>query len=87
LNNFHYDLFIDVPYYFQGVLRGYVHDREYIASVSVPDQQPTVGSTKDLSVAIDFLPGEDDIKLREGKIYRYFNRKYISYSIRHRLSW
>ncbi len=34
--------------------------------LSIPDQQPTVASTKDLSLPVDFLPGEDDVKLKEG---------------------
>jgi hypothetical protein len=80
-------------YPFQGAIRGYVPDRQYISTVSIPDQQPTVGYTKDLSLPIDFLPGEEEIKLREGKIinisirnvfvilldiiYRSYNRKII----------
>jgi hypothetical protein len=53
--------------YLQGAIRGYVPDRQHISTVSIPDQQSTVGYTKDLSLPIDFLPGEEDIKLREGK--------------------
>ena len=51
----------------QGVVRGYVPDRQYISTISIPDQQPTVCHTKDLSLPIDFLPGEEDVKLKEGK--------------------
>jgi hypothetical protein len=44
--------------------------------MSIPEQQPTIGYTKDLSLQVDFLPGEDDIKLREGKKDRSFNVKF-----------
>jgi hypothetical protein len=43
---------------FQGANRGY--------AVAIPEQQPTVAHTYELSLPIKLLPGEDDVKLREG---------------------
>ncbi len=42
-----------------------MNDRQF--SMSIPEQQPTVAHTYELSPLLKFLPGEDDIKLREGK--------------------
>lgn len=39
-------------------------DRQY--GLAVPEQQPTVAHTYELSLPIKLLPGEDDVKLREG---------------------
>jgi len=50
---------------FQGTTRGYMNDRQY--SMAIPEQQPTVAHTYELSLPIKLLPGEDDVKLREGK--------------------
>ncbi len=36
--------------------------------MSVSEQQPTVAHTYELSLPIKPLPGEDDVKLREGKL-------------------
>jgi len=58
--------------FFKGAIRGYVPDRRHIATISIPEQQPTVAYTKDLSLQIDFLPGEDEVKLQEGKIIEIF---------------
>ena len=38
--------------------------------MSFIEQQAPVAHTKDLSVAVDFLPGEDDVKIREGSVNR-----------------
>jgi hypothetical protein len=51
---------------FQGATRGYTSDRQY--SIALPEQQPTVAHTYELSLPIKLLPGEDDVKLREGII-------------------
>lgn len=40
-------------------------DQQY--GLAVPEQQPTVAHTYELSLPIKLLPGEDDVKLREGK--------------------
>ena len=34
-------------------------------TISIVEQQQNVGQTKDLKVSLAFLPGEDDVKLRE----------------------
>jgi hypothetical protein len=34
--------------------------------MGMSEQQPTVGHTYELSLPIKLLPGEDDVKLREG---------------------
>ncbi len=61
-------------------------DRQHLNSVSIPDQQPTVAYTKDLSLPIDFLPGEDNIKLQEGKLIEILIINLILISIRYNLS-
>lgn len=38
--------------------------------MSFIEQQAPIAHTKDLSLPVDFLPGEDDIKLREGSVDR-----------------
>ena len=58
-----------VSYYFlfpKGASRGYGLDR--YQATAIQDQQSTVGHTNELSLPIKSLPGEDDIKLREGTI-------------------
>jgi hypothetical protein len=47
--------------------------------MSIPERQPTIASTKDLALPIDFLPGEDDVKLREGKKRLKCNVEFIIY--------
>ncbi|CAF3504310.1 unnamed protein product [Rotaria sordida] len=44
-------------------------------AVSIPEQQPTVAHTKELSLPIDFLPGEEDVKLKEYMTYRSHKHK------------
>ncbi len=60
--NYLYKSFCDIV--FQGATRGYASDRQY--SIAIPEQQPTVAHTYELSLPIKLLPGEDDVKLREG---------------------
>ncbi len=55
---------------FQGAGRGYIVDRQY--TMAIPEQQPTVAHTYELSLPIKLLPGEDDVKLREGIIDSIF---------------
>ena len=55
----------------QGLVQGYVPDRRYVATMSIPEQQPTVGYTENLGLTIEFLPGEDDVKLREGRHFEF----------------
>ncbi len=40
--------------------------------IGMPEQQPTVAHTYELSLPIKLLPGEDDVKLREGIITKTF---------------
>ena len=53
-------------------------EQERTEMISIPERQPTVAYTKDLSLPIDFLPGEDDVKLKESK---YSNVLIVNLSI------
>jgi len=55
--------------------------------MSIPERQPTIAFTKDLSLPIDFLLGEDDVKLKEGKIIEILIRNSMFISLRCNLSW
>jgi hypothetical protein len=44
-------------------------DRQHVTAVS--EQQPTVAHTYELSLPIKLLPGEDDVKLREGILIKF----------------
>jgi hypothetical protein len=55
-----------------GAGRGYIVDRQY--TMAIPEQQPTVAHTYELSLPIKLLPGEDDVKLREDITYCTHNR-------------
>jgi len=41
------------------------------------EQQPTVAHTFELSLPIKLLPGEDDVKLREGKSFLFLFESYL----------
>jgi hypothetical protein len=55
--------------------------------MSIPEQQPTIAFTKDLSLPINFLLGEDDVKLKEGKIIEISIINSMFISLRCNLSW
>ncbi|UJR26804.1 hypothetical protein I4U23_008117 [Adineta vaga] len=60
-----------------GAIRGYLPERHQLTNLSIPELQPTILSTKELSLPVDFLPGEDDVKLREDITYHGHKRKVI----------
>ncbi|CAF1504586.1 unnamed protein product [Adineta ricciae] len=58
-----------------GIVRGQIPETNYLKTMSIPELQPTICSTKDLSLQIDFLPGEDEVKCREDLTYHRRKRK------------
>ncbi|CAF2432659.1 unnamed protein product [Rotaria sp. Silwood2] len=65
------------PYYnSSSAIAGFTKDQiQQMTTMSIVEQQLTIAHTKELSLPMDFLPGEEDVKLKEYITYHIHKQK------------